>query len=97
MEKTELKLSVPASEYRYALDAQSACNLSGIVHSFSRVVSLIWGEARENDLGTDYVNTHPICRLYAEQIAFLSGISGTQRDTEGYCRAYQTCEELAGI
>jgi hypothetical protein len=63
-----------ANDYQTALDVQSACNLSGVVRSFAEVMPKIWDEARsQNQGGTDWVNSHPICRLYAEQIAFLAG------------------------
>ena len=33
--------------YQTALDVQDACNLSGVVHSFSQVITEVWKEARE--------------------------------------------------
>ena len=92
--KTETE-KLSAMDYQFALDSQTACNLSGIVHSLSRTVKLIWDEALANNLGTDYVNTHPICRLYAEQISFLSG-GGCCFDSETYSVAYRLCAERAG-
>ena len=53
-------------DYQTAMDVQSACNLSGVILSFARVIVKIPG-------GTDARNRHPICRLYAEQIAHLTG------------------------
>jgi len=58
--------------YVDALAVQSACNLSGIVESFATVLKYIWCDARFHKQGTDYVNQHPISRLYAEQINHLS-------------------------
>ena len=72
------------NDYQKALDSQSACNLSGIVHSLSEVISRIWEEAQEKGKGTDWVNSHPICRLYAEQIYHLT--SGTTWEN-----AYSQC------
>ena len=60
-------------DYEFAIFAQSACNLSGIVHSFSEVMHKIWNEAHAQGHGTDWVNRHPIARLYAEQITHLTG------------------------
>ena len=77
-----------ADDYQKALDAQSACNLSGIVHSFSNILHRVWEEAREQNKGTDWVNEHPICRLFAEQIAHLT----RNRD---YNEAYDFCQEHA--
>jgi len=78
-------------DYQDALDSQCACNLSGIVRTFSEVTRRIWDEVRANGGGTDDVNRHPICRLYAEQIAFLSGASFG--DSETYIQADIACRE----
>lgn len=58
-------------DYEDAL-AQNACNLSGLVKSLARVTDKIWEEARSKNKGTDYVNHHPIVRLYLEQLNFLN-------------------------
>lgn len=71
-------------DYEEAIMSQGACNLSGIVHSFSRVMDKIWEEAREQDKGTDWVNNHPICRMYSEQISHLSR-GRDYFDAYGYC------------
>lgn len=56
-----------------ALDVQDACNLSGVVHSFSRVVTQLREIARaEGWEGTDRINQHPICVLYSSKISSLS-------------------------
>jgi len=83
-----------ASDYQFALDSQSACNLSGIVHALSRVISKISFEAREKGEGTDYVNQHPICRLYAEQITHLTG-AGLSDENNSYYEAHRMCEQRA--
>ena len=72
-------------EYEMALLSQGACNLSGLVHSLSGAMNLIWEEAREQGQGTDYVNNHPIVRLYVEQISFLCRAD--------YSASYKTCLE----
>lgn len=58
--------------YQNALDAQSACNLSGIVKQLARDMDQIWEEARAKGEGTDYVNQHPVVRLYIEQMVHLN-------------------------
>ena len=73
MIKTMENEKLTERDYEDAMHSQSACNLSGIVHSLSRVMPKIWIEAGEKGEGTDYVNQHPIVRLYAEQIMHLSG------------------------
>lgn len=78
-----------------ALFAQEASNLSGIVHSLSRhLTETIWPAVRADGGGTQQVNHHPICRLFAEQIAYLTGgtIIG---NAESYSAAYRWCEEQA--
>lgn len=78
-------------DYADAIAAQSACNLSGLAHSLSSIVSRIWKEPDCN--GTEYVNTHPIVVLYAAQIAFLSGLG--VGGTFEYNEAYEVCERRA--
>ena len=75
--------------YADALLSQGACNLSGIVHSLSRALPAIWDDVRAKGGGTDEVNRHPICRLYAEQIGHLSGMGSGNSDT--YSVAYDAC------
>jgi hypothetical protein len=80
-------------DYQYAIYAQSACNLSGIVNSFAEMLPRIWEEARAKGQGTEYVNCHPISRLFAEQIAHLSGAGMGNPDT--WQAAYAEAERLA--
>ncbi len=56
-----------------AIQVQDACNLSGVVHSFSRAMTDLWSIAKESDQGTDFVNTHRVARLYASKIFSLCG------------------------
>jgi hypothetical protein len=79
MEKTIKELA------QEALDIQSACNLSGVVHSFSRAMTEL--RRLEPTLGTDGYNTHPISLLYSSKIASLTGSeSGLE-----FSRAYDWC------
>jgi len=71
-------------DYEDALMVQSACNLSGVVHSFSEILSRLVKEAHEQGSGSDWINTHPLCVLFAEQIKHLAG--------DNYAEAYKTCE-----
>ena len=59
-------------DYQKALMSQDACNLSGIVFEFAKVMERICAQAHAERLGTEWKNTHAICRLYAEQIYFLA-------------------------
>jgi len=55
---------------REALQVQDACNLSGVVHGFSRAITRL-REALPN-AGTDEINTHPVSVLWADKIAHLT-------------------------
>ena len=86
-----MKFVTTANDYQSAIDSQSACNLSGIVRSLAEITDRICEEARANGQGTDYVNRHPICRLFAEQIMHLT--SGTSSAGTSYGEALKICEE----
>jgi len=56
-----------------ALDCQNACNLSGVLRSFDRIVmDVLWEEARRIGEGTEWVNSHPICTLFLDKLADLN-------------------------
>jgi len=78
---------------RNGMDCQCASNLSGVVHGFSEDVRTLREllQAEGTFEGTESVNKHPLCVLYATQIAFLSG--GTSTHTE-YSAAYKWAAEL---
>jgi len=79
------------SIYLNALDVQSASNLSGVVLQFARDMEQVNEEVRANGGGTEQVNRHPVCRLYAEQIAWLTGAGGCgNHDT--YNQAFDACQ-----
>ena len=85
-------MKVTTQDSQQAIDSQCACNLSGIVLSFARIMERINEDTRE--LGGHVRNTHPICRLFAEQICHLSG-GGSCGDWENYMKAHDICEEMA--
>jgi hypothetical protein len=60
-----------SKDYEFAMFSQDACNLSGLVHSLHEVIDRIWEEARAQGKGTEFVNNHPIVRLYVEQMQHL--------------------------
>lgn len=56
-----------------ALRVQDACNLSGVLASFNRiVVDVLWPEARRLNKGTEWVNQHPICTLFLDKLSDLN-------------------------
>lgn len=80
-----------------ALDVQNACNLSGIVRSFSPIMLTIWEEARRIEKGTDWVNTHPIAILFISKLSDLSRYHyGSYSDVQDtFDKACTECERLA--
>lgn len=56
-----------------ALEVQTAVNLSGVVHSFARATEVLWSEARRLGEGTNWVNEHPISRLFVDKLVSLAG------------------------
>ena len=73
------------------LDVQNACNLSGVVHTFSEVVSEVRSRMEgEGKAGTDAVNKHPVCLLFSDKIASLTGTQtvGHNLTTKAYEWAY---------
>ena len=75
------------------LDLQDACNLSGVIHSWDGDISRLWVIARAIGKGTDWLNTHPINKLYASKVHDLScmGLS----DSDSFIEASNSCETLA--
>ena len=71
-----------------ALDIQNACNLSGVVHAWSRSISRLRELCPKED--TDFYNQHPISRLFADKCASLADPLN-QYTTDSYF----ACEEMA--
>lgn len=71
-----------------ALDVQNACNLSGVVHGFSRAITNL-RELNPSE-GTDWINGHPICLLWADKIAHLTGTQdiGNDRVMTAYMKVH---------
>jgi len=65
-----------------AYAVQDACNLSGVVHSFSRAISSLREISECTD--TDYINQHLICVLYADKIVDLARARSSHRVSEAY-------------
>lgn len=62
-------MAIKRTAWQQALDAQCACNLSGLVHFLVRVLD----ELRANGINdTDALNTHPVVRLVVAQMAHLA-------------------------
>ena len=71
---------------REAIEVQNACNLSGVVHGFSRAVTDL--RRLRPDAGTDALNAHPICVLWASKIEDLT------RAESNFPQAYKWGREI---
>lgn len=70
---------------RQALEVQDACNLSGVVHVFSQVITDLREIAQaEGWEGTDAINQHPICIMYIDKMASLSGSTSAKKFSSAY-------------
>jgi hypothetical protein len=58
-----------------ALAVQDACNVSGVVHTFSRAMIKLWEVANDRMQGTDWVNHHPIVQIFTDKCAHLAGVN----------------------
>lgn len=74
-----------------AITIQDACNLSGLVHGWSRSIT----ELREimPATGTEAINRHPINKLRASKLLELSGAG--LAGGEAYEEALKWCEQHA--
>lgn len=76
-----------------ALDVQNACNLSGVVHGFSHIITCVRTRLEaEGKGGTDNVNKHPVCILFSDKIAHLTGTQHFGDDN--VARAYNWAHDL---
>jgi len=73
-----------------ALDVQNACNLSGVVHGWSRSISQL--RLLLPNAGTDEINNHPINVLWCDKCASLCGIQSFAHDN--VMKAYEAAEGL---
>ena len=80
-------------DYQNAIDACSACNVSGLIGVMNQVKDRIWATDRKYGVGTYFVNHHPIMQLYAYQIAYLS--HGREPiEWSGFSDAYKFCKAV---
>lgn len=78
-----------------ALQVQDACNLSGVVHSFSRIITEVRARLElEGKLSTEVVNQHPVCVLFSDKVAHLTGTQSFGGDsvTNAYKWAHSQLE-----
>ena len=76
---------------KLALDVQDACNLSGVVHSFSAILPDLRALLEsEPGFSTQLLNQHPVSLLYSDKIASLTGSSGGYE----FSRAYDFAKDM---
>lgn len=82
-------MAISKATWQQALDAQCACNLSGLAHFLVRVLD----ELRANGINnTDDLNTHPLVRLVVAQMAHLAFRSFDCGSGDLWEKAYQLAE-----
>lgn len=80
-----------------ALAVQDACNLSGVVHAFSRSIRRLRELAKAEGIeSTDAINRHCICTVWAIAIGRLTGIAGCFSDVDS-AGGYTSCKMLASV
>jgi hypothetical protein len=83
-------------ELAKALDVQSACNLSGVLHSWAKAATVVQHVLCTNR-GEDF-NKHPINILYMSKIASLLGVNADcLGGVEGYLPIWASKEEAGGM
>ena len=91
METTTRSMKQLAQEA--SVDIQGACNLSGLVHSFARLMpelrSLL---EKEPGFSTEKLNQHPIVRVYLDKMCSLARVQDLGNVEIG--KAYDFCEKL---
>lgn len=95
MLSTELKEKL-RNHAKDAITVQNACNLGGVVHAFDRVVTTLQEASHVLGKGTEWVNRHPVVRLFLEQLVHLN-CGCTVHEVDGmpqiatYSKASQWC------
>lgn len=71
-----------------AMQVQDACNLSGVVHGWSRAMKDLIQNLRDSGqyTGTDQINSHPINRMWASKVHDLTGLGLS--DTKTFSDAF---------
>jgi hypothetical protein len=79
MTDEDLLLLHKAAEKAY--DAMDACNLSGVCHDFSKILSdVLWPLSNKVGGGTDWVNQHPISVMLTSKLYELARTETTVQD-----------------
>lgn len=81
-----------------AIAVQDACNLSGVVNAYGKVLSDMRWLMRQKSLGDDWLHSHCIIRAWADKIGHLTGLQAF--DGEGFKNAgdaHSRCTAIAQL
>ncbi len=75
---------------QHAIQVQNSCDLSGVIRQWNEIVIDLWEEANRQGRGTEWVNRHPINKLFANKVVQL-----TQLDESKFGLDYEWVKEVA--
>ena len=76
-----------------AMDIQNASNLSGVIHSFSKVITeLRFHLGNELNFSTEMLNQHAIVRVFLDKMNSLARIQ--EDDNNKIFNAFNECDKL---
>jgi hypothetical protein len=87
---------VPPLLAQQALDVQSACNASGVIHSFDKIVTALWEMPQAKKIGTAWVNQHPVVTMFLAQLIHLNG-AGNSVLPYNHPEAFELCEKVKEV
>lgn len=85
---SDKKELLTVQDWEDAITVQDACNLSGVVFAFAKVMEKICNDPANTC--TEWKNSHPICIMYASKIASLTGCDFS------FASAYQAVKDEIG-
>jgi len=78
-----------------ALQVQDSCNLSGVVGTFATIITEVRVRLEAEGIkSTDKVNNHPVCRLFSDKVAHLTGTQTLGNDEVSL--AYRWAYDMKG-
>lgn len=75
--------------YSEAIEVQNAVNLGAIVYGFAELLDGIRSEPGYKQMGTQYINEHPVTVMFVNKLASLCHADAPGR----YSYAYAICRE----
>ena len=85
------KSFITYKHYQDAIEAQNACNLSGLVFSFAKAMEDVCKEANRLGQGTDWKNNHCLVRFWLHTLSALSG-NYSQIEEDSYAEVYKLAQ-----